>query len=150
MNDDGRITSDDIDLLCHAIHAGDAKGDLNGDGVLDDADMDYLVHDILGTTYGDANLDGVFNSADVIQIFAGGEYEDNVPHNSGWAEGDFNCDGEFDSADIIKAMQDGGYVASAKKMRFAAAAADSLFGDEPTFAKRAADGAASELLSPIL
>ena len=48
LNDDGRITSHDIDLLCRAIHSGSARGDLNGDGVVDDGDMDYLVKQISG------------------------------------------------------------------------------------------------------
>ena len=61
-------------------------------------------------------------------MFAAGEYEDGVPHNSGWAEGDFNCDGEFDSADIIKAMQSGGYSSAAVRIQLAAAAVDSMFG----------------------
>jgi hypothetical protein len=130
LNEDGQITTLDIDLLCNAIHNGDTHGDVNGDGAIDDGDMDYLIHEILGTDYGDANLDGVFNSADLVQIFSTGEYEDGVPHNSGWADGDFDCDGEFTSSDIIKAMQTGSYSPAAlpaSSAVAAVAAVDSIF-----------------------
>ncbi|MCA9171391.1 MAG: hypothetical protein KDB23_27165, partial [Planctomycetales bacterium] len=109
LNDDGKVNEFDIDLLCRAIHAGAESGDLNGDGEVNEKDMDYLVHDILHTVYGDANLDGVFNSTDLIQIFRYGQYEDDIPNNSGWAQGDFDCDGDFTTGDLVKAMQSGAY-----------------------------------------
>ena len=68
-----------------------------------------MVRDILHTTAGDANLDGAFNSNDLIQVFQGGEYEDDQPLNSGWATGDWDGDGEFISADLIVAFQAGRY-----------------------------------------
>jgi hypothetical protein len=125
LNSDGSATTHDIDDLCAAIHAGSSAGDLNGDGVVDENDMDYLVHQILGTTYGDANMDGIFNSADLVQIFASGEYEDAIDDNSQWAEGDFDCNGDFDSSDIVQAMQGGGYSSAALPKELAAV--DALF-----------------------
>jgi hypothetical protein len=130
LDDDGKITSDDIDRLCRLLHSGDARGDLNGDGAVNQDDMDYLIRDILGTDYGDANLDGKFNSEDLVQMFAAGQYNDGVPHNSGWATGDFNCDGEFDSSDIIKAMQTGTYSAAAVAHSSIAAAVDDAASDD--------------------
>jgi hypothetical protein len=107
----GDLTVDghDIDRLCGLIHSGSESADLNGDGSVDKSDMDYLIHDILHTHYGDANLDGLFNSADLIQVFTAGEYEDGIPGNSSWSEGDWNCDNEFDSADMIAAFVEGAY-----------------------------------------
>ena len=54
---------------------------------------------------GDSNNDGVFDSADLVAIFAAGEYEDGIESNSTFAEGDWNGDGEFDSSDLVAAFQ---------------------------------------------
>jgi hypothetical protein len=113
INQDGIVDATDIDLLCAAIRANRTDVDLNGDGRLDAADMSYLLTDILGTTPGDANLDRVFNSSDLVQVFAAGQYEDQIAGNSGWADGDWNCDGEFTTSDLVTAFQTGGYVAGA-------------------------------------
>jgi hypothetical protein len=113
LNRDGLVNAADIDRLCLAIQRGEAGFDLNGDQQLDERDLDYLVKNLLQTTFGDANLDGIFNSADLVQILAAGEYEDNVPDNSTWAEGDWNCDGDFTTQDLVLALQEGGYVAAA-------------------------------------
>jgi hypothetical protein len=59
---------------------------------------------------GDSNEDGVFDTNDLLLAFQSGEYEDNVPNNSAWADGDWNGDGEFTSADLVLAFQVGGYV----------------------------------------
>lgn len=62
---------------------------------------------------GDANLDGSFDTADLLQIFQAGEYEDGVAQNSTWSTGDWNADREFDSSDLVVAHQEGSYVAAA-------------------------------------
>ncbi|MFC1758513.1 lamin tail domain-containing protein [Planctomycetota bacterium] len=54
---------------------------------------------------GDANLDGVFDSADLIQIFQLGRYEDDTSTDADWASGDWNGDGKFDSTDFVFAFQ---------------------------------------------
>ncbi len=113
INNDGIVDATDIDLLCVAINTNQTDMDLNGDGLINQADMSYLVHDILGTTVGDANLDRVFNSSDLVEIFILGEYEDNIAGNSGWADGDWDCDGDFTTSDMVAAFQEGGYVAAA-------------------------------------
>lgn len=60
-------------------------------------------------TPGDANLDGNFDSADLIQIFQSGQYEDEVVENSTWETGDFDGDLEFTTSDLILAFQEGIY-----------------------------------------
>jgi hypothetical protein len=84
---------------------------------------------------GDANLDGVFDSSDLLLVLAAGEYEDNIPDNSTWAEGDWNDDGDFTSADLVAAMATGRYVdnaplqaaARSRDLALQAAAVESLF-----------------------
>ncbi|MCA9172596.1 MAG: hypothetical protein KDB23_33255, partial [Planctomycetales bacterium] len=61
------------------------------------------------TYFGDANLDGEFNSADLINVFQAGQYEDAFSANSTWSTGDWNGDGEFTTSDFVVAFQDGGY-----------------------------------------
>ena len=110
LNGDGQISADDVDRLCKAIRENDSQFDLTRDGQLDRADLDFLVTEQLGTTYGDANLDRVFDSSDLVRVFTAGQYDDGIEGNSSWATGDWNCDGEFDSADLVFAFQQGGYV----------------------------------------
>jgi uncharacterized delta-60 repeat protein len=112
FDNNGRIDAADIDLLCAAIQQGSAASrfDLDADSRVTQDDHRWLVKNILGTTYGDANLDGVFDSKDLVDLFASGQYEDTIPHNSGWATGDWNCDGDFTTADLVLALQEGGYV----------------------------------------
>ncbi|MCA9168225.1 MAG: matrixin family metalloprotease [Planctomycetales bacterium] len=100
-----------IDDVFAAIREGihDQEFDLNLDGMVDEADARFLIHDLLMTDYGDANLDRVFDSSDLIRIFQAGEYEDSVSGNSTWSEGDWNGDGDFDSADLVAAFQAGWY-----------------------------------------
>jgi hypothetical protein len=115
VNDDGQVNVADIDFLCAAVLAGTANPlfDLDGDDTVDKQDLTFLVRDILQTSAGDANLDGIFDSADLILVFQRGHYEDNTPRNSGWGDGDWNCDGEFDSGDLVAAFQAGAYTANA-------------------------------------
>ncbi|MEZ6117435.1 MAG: FG-GAP-like repeat-containing protein [Pirellulaceae bacterium] len=63
---------------------------------------------------GDVNDDGVFDSADLVQIFQAGVYEDDIAMNASFDQGDWNNDGEFDSADLVVAFQAGNYSANAK------------------------------------
>jgi hypothetical protein len=101
----------DLAALSAAIrdHRHHPDFDLTGDGVVLRDDVDYLMIQILGTLPGDANLDGRFDSADLVQVFAAGQYEDSITGNSTWATGDWNGDGEFNSSDLVTAFQWGGY-----------------------------------------
>jgi hypothetical protein len=58
---------------------------------------------------GDANGDGRFDSEDLVAVFQAGEYEDDIPGNSTFAEGDWNGDGDFTSRDFVAAFQYGAY-----------------------------------------
>ena len=109
FNGDGFVEFVDIQLFCAGLQASDLQFDLNDDQLVNDADRNVLINDILGTTVGDANLDRTFNSSDLVVVFVAGEYEDAVDGNSTWAEGDWNCDGEFDSSDVVLAFQEGNY-----------------------------------------
>ena len=71
-------TKADVNLFCSGLHANDRRFDLNGDGRVGDDDLELLVHDSLGTSFGDADLNGVFDSTDFVQIFTAGEYEDGI------------------------------------------------------------------------
>ncbi|MCA9217562.1 MAG: matrixin family metalloprotease, partial [Planctomycetales bacterium] len=100
-----------IDEVFAAVRNGVANPefDLNADGFVNQADANFLIHDILMTNFGDANLDRVFDSSDLVRIFQAGEYDDGIGGNSTWIEGDWNGDGEFDSSDLILAFQAGWY-----------------------------------------
>ncbi len=87
-----------------SVHA-----DMDGDGDVDFDDRRLWVRDVQHTFFGDANLDGRFDSADFVQVFQAGEYEDQLSENSTWFTGDWNGDDEFDSADMVLAFQQGGY-----------------------------------------
>ena len=114
FNGDSQINIADVDLLCQAIRSGDDALDLTEDGVTSSDDLDELIENIIGTTYGDANLDGQFDSTDFVLIFQAAQYEDDIAGNSTWATGDWNSDGEFTTTDLVVAFQKGNYVAAAR------------------------------------
>ena len=111
FNGDGVRDATDIDLLSAAIRTGDDAPafDLNSDGLVNLADHQYMVVDLIVTWFGDADLNGVFNSSDFVKVFQVGEYEDAAAENSGWGDGDWNGDAEFNSSDFVVAFQDGGF-----------------------------------------
>ncbi len=108
---DGLVNVDDVDGVCSAVHEGavDSKFDLNQDGQVTQADLQFLLSEILDTSPGDADLNGVFNSSDLVQVFRTAEYEDSLADNSTWSDGDWNCDGDFDSSDLVVAFRSGAY-----------------------------------------
>ncbi len=96
VNGDGLVDAADIDdVFAHFTDAGTAPHDLNADGRVDDDDVAVLVRDILGTQYGDATLDGTVDLDDltVLGTFYGSS-------GQGWAQGDFNGDGRVDLDDL--------------------------------------------------
>ena len=111
FTDDGVVDGEDIDQFCVHLITGSfgADADLDRDGAVGLHDHQYLVEVILETTAGDANLDGRFDSADFVEIFIAGEYEDGIERNSTWRTGDWNCDAEFTSEDIVTAFLAGAY-----------------------------------------
>ncbi|MCA9171420.1 MAG: pentapeptide repeat-containing protein, partial [Planctomycetales bacterium] len=86
-----------------------SRFDLDDNGVVDFDDEIVWVKDLRHTWFGDANLDGKFDSADLVQVFAAGEFEDDFNYVSRWSTGDWNSDGEFNTSDLVLAFQDGGY-----------------------------------------
>ena len=113
FDNNGVVDVADADLVCSGIHAGDMQFDFNGDGAVNDLDVNLMVSSIFFSKFGDSNLDGAFNSTDLIVVFQANEYEDAIVGNSRWSEGDWNCDSEFDSSDLIRAFQAGDYSANA-------------------------------------
>ena len=81
---------------------------------------------------GDANGDGIFNSADFVQVFQAGEYEDDIVGNSTYETGDWNGDKEFNSADLVVAFVGGHYTQAAKRLDIASAI-DLVFDDRQLF-----------------
>ena len=109
VDGDGDVDDADIDAVAAAVKNGqaDAKFDINGDGSVSADDHKSLVKDILNTWIGDANLDKVFDTTDLITIFQAGKFE--VDEMAGWSEGDFNGDMRFGTGDLIVSFQDGGF-----------------------------------------
>lgn len=112
MGWDGGVDDRDIDYVCRNLGDWstldeaaflDLSADMNGDLLLDSADVRELVVEILGTNLGDANLDGVVDQADqniVDATIVAGADGCNPTASCGWANGDFNCDGLVDGDDV--------------------------------------------------
>jgi hypothetical protein len=113
LNGNGILDAADVDQLSEQVRTStnDPLYDLNADSVVNDLDRQVWVHDLKQTYFGDADLNGMFDSTDLVQVLAFGEYEDEVAMNSTWLTGDWNGDGEFTSGDLVVALADGGYEA---------------------------------------
>lgn len=104
LNGDQVVDQADINRLMRSMRGqdtADSTFDLNGDGLLNRDDIQYWVGTCVGTSLGDVDLDGAFGTADLISIFAAGKYEDGTVGNSEYGDGDVNGDGETDSSDLI-------------------------------------------------
>jgi hypothetical protein len=113
FNSNGRLDVEDIDLLSNVARLGtnETAYDLNADQLVDELDRTFWVETLRKTYFGDSNLDGEFNTADLVQVFQAGVYEDTIDGNAGWASGDWNGDADFNSRDLVLAFQSGGYEA---------------------------------------
>lgn len=111
FDENGRLDAADIDSLTMAVRAlsTDSVYDLSLNQTVDLADHTMWVVELKRTWFGDANLDGAFDTADLVDVFQAGEYEDTLMENTGWAEGDWNGDLEFTSGDLVAAFSDGGF-----------------------------------------
>jgi hypothetical protein len=87
--------------------------DLDDVSSVDPQTIDRVFLDTLRRA-GDSNLDGQFDSSDLVRVFRAGEYEDDVPRNSSWADGDWNGDLEFTTEDIVLAFMFGRYQRAAE------------------------------------
>ena len=99
FNFDNQLNAHDIDALHASIHKGveDPIFDVDGNSVVDQADVDFLLENLLSTTSGDANLDGLVNFADFLLLSAAF----GKPQPQSWSTGDFNGDGQSSFADFL-------------------------------------------------
>ena len=92
---DGVVDADDISLLLAGVGGDPELLDLVPDEVIDSADVDELILDILGSQYGDANLD---LTVDVFDLAALATHYGRSDRN--WAAGDFTGDGVVNVFDL--------------------------------------------------
>ena len=117
LTGDSLCDAADIDAITVAVLNGssDLKYDVDGNGVVEDADRVHYVEVELNTWIGDSNLDGEFGTRDLVNVFIAGGYEDEFEDNSGWATGDWNGDLDFSTRDIVAAFISGGYEAGRRE-----------------------------------
>ena len=94
---DRRVDAKDIDRIFKAVRNKETAPafDLNGDGVLNRDDEDFLITNILGSFRGDANLDCIVNYADS-KILSENWYKT----GTSWETADFSGDGQTNAADL--------------------------------------------------
>ena len=71
-----------------------------GDGLVDQQDMDELIENILGTTYGDTDLDGDVDTVDLTAAIT--NFINASSTAIGWATGDLDGDGDVDTNDLTQ------------------------------------------------
>ena len=106
---DRQLTVSDVDLVCAGIQAMDLRYDLTHDDQLGAGDLLAMVQDAGAKVIGDVSFDGLFGTADLVQVFQRGGYEDAIPNNSQYSGGDWNCDGDFTTRDLVFAFQQSPY-----------------------------------------
>lgn len=97
--DGNRVLDDrDIDSLYSMIRQGTFKAaaDLNGDGKLSVQDVDRLVVDVLESLYGDLDMDGLVAVGDLVELASHFGME-----TTSWRMGDLNGDGVVSIGDMI-------------------------------------------------
>ena len=109
-NANGELDAGDLDLQADAIVRGEhpAEFDLTGDSLVNFDDRLVWVNELKNTWIGDSNLDGEFGSSDLVNVFAGGRYEQTILP-AGWAEGDWDGNKSFQTGDLVVAFAQGGY-----------------------------------------
>jgi hypothetical protein len=99
FNNDAAVNGADIDLLCDRINAGTgpiSPFDVNGDGSVNQADVNFEVTNILGTKFGDTDTDGDVDLNDLGNLASGfGQ-----PGEKRWSRGNFDCDNDVDLNDL--------------------------------------------------
>ena len=100
LNHDADVDADDIDLLYANYGSSNPSYDLDSDGNTDLGDVDYLVHNVLGTRYGDVDLDLDMDINDFNAIRAN---FDLLGENlfSGWRMGNLDGDTDVDISDVL-------------------------------------------------
>ena len=97
FNGDGNLDCTDVDVLTLAIStsSSDPQYDVNGDGQINVADLNYWILTLKQTFLGDANLDFVVDGRD-FNIWNSNKFS----FTPAWCSGDFDADGVVDGADF--------------------------------------------------
>lgn len=95
LNGDHVFDVHDIDDMTTAIGSTDTRFDLTGDGVVDAADRESLLTDVLQVIAGDNDMDGDVDFADFLLT------SDSFGQSSGWMGGDYDGDGKTLFADFL-------------------------------------------------
>ena len=98
-NLDGLIGAADLDTVYAHFGSDSLQFDVSGDGVASQADVDYLLKNILHKAYGDVNLDGKVDFGDFQVLLDHWLHSD-----AGWTAGDFTGNGTVDFADFQRLL----------------------------------------------
>ncbi len=100
---DGDQSPDDIDTndidACYTLFGTSGPfADLNDSCLVDQADVDMLIRDIIGTNYGDADLDGDIDTDDLLVVST---HWDPTGQTYAYWQGDFDGDDDIDTDDLL-------------------------------------------------
>ena len=104
LNQDGKLDGTDIDILRANSASSDSMFDLDVNGVVDEADVEYLIFDVVGTAYGDTDLDRDVDIADFIAVETHFDPLAQKAFN-GWSHGNFDGDADVDIIDRFKVVR---------------------------------------------
>lgn len=99
---DGSLTPEDLDLLSQNTGLASGDYDLNGDGIVDQADADLLVLALKDTEYGDTDLDGNVELDELITLIS--SFTGTNGSGRRFSDGDTDFDGDVDILDLITAF----------------------------------------------
>jgi hypothetical protein len=99
FNGDAIVNAADIDILRDRMNAGTADVelfDVNNDGSVNQADLNFEVTNILETKFGDTDTDGDVDLNDLGNMASGFQ----VPGEKRWSHGNFDSDNDVDLNDL--------------------------------------------------
>ena len=94
FDEDGDVDLADIDTLCDNMGGEPGAFDLNGDGIVDKDDLDYMLSEVLCSALGDFNLNRLVDGTDLSILAA------NFGAAAGYDGGDTNGDNTIDGTDL--------------------------------------------------
>ena len=102
-NHDSSLDAEDIDLLYANLGSHDVTYDLDADGDIDQADVEHLVLNLLGTHFGDVELDF---DVDIPDFNVVAMHYDPLGQSrlNGWVHGNFDDDDDVDISDALQLM----------------------------------------------